>query len=93
MRSRWSRILAIGGVKATTWRVGLNQLPVAAAIRRGCRPGQIAAFRTRRIHLRPLTHARSADEVELIDLPRLYRGFLDIPAHLRVAKALWKPAA
>lgn len=75
-----SRILAIGEVKATTWQVGLNQLERLRHIRSllpvGALVGQpkLLLFSRQGFTIDLITEAGVSDELELIDLPRLYRG-------------------
>jgi hypothetical protein len=75
-----SRILAIGEVKAAGWRVGLNQLERLRHIRSLLPAGALAGppkllLFSRQGFTSDLTAAAGAsDEVELIDLPRLYHG-------------------
>ncbi len=75
-----SRILAIGEVKATAWQVGLNQLQrlrhirsllPAAAI--GGQP-KFLLFSRQGFTRDLIAEARTSEELELIDLPRLYHG-------------------
>jgi uncharacterized protein len=75
-----SRILAIGEVKATTWHVGLDQLQRVQHIRSLLPSGGDAGRAKLLLFSRAgftsdlVAHARTDDEAELIDLPRLYRG-------------------
>ncbi len=75
-----SRILAIGEVKATTWQLGLNQLerlrhirsllPAAALVRQP----KLLLFSRQGFTGELTAEASASEEVELIDLPRLYHG-------------------
>jgi uncharacterized protein len=75
-----SQILAIGEVKATTWHVGLNQLERLQHIRSllpsGAHAGAVKLLLFSRAGFTSdlIAQASSDDEVELIDLPRLYHG-------------------
>ena len=75
-----SRILAIGEVKATNWRVGLNQLERLRHIRSLLSVGAITdepklLLFSRQGFTHDLTaEARSSPDVALIDLHRLYHG-------------------
>jgi uncharacterized protein len=75
-----SRILAIGEVKATNWRVGLNQLERLRHIRSLLPANTITSGPKLLLFSRQgftpdlITEAGSHSEVELIDLPRLYHG-------------------
>jgi hypothetical protein len=75
-----SRILAIGEVKATTWQVGLSQLERLRHIRSLLPTAALAGqpkllLFSRQGFTSELTAGASAsEEVELIDITRLYHG-------------------
>lgn len=75
-----SRILAIGEVKATTWQVGQNQLErlrhIRSLLSADVLVGQpkLLLFSRQGFTSDLTAEAGTSEEVELIDLPRLYHG-------------------
>jgi hypothetical protein len=74
------QILAIGEVKATTWHVGRNQLErlhhIRSLLPAGAHAGPVKLLLFSRAGFTSdlIAQASVNDEVELIDLPRLYHG-------------------
>jgi uncharacterized protein len=72
--------LAIGEVKATNWRVGMNQLERLMHIRSllsaspATEPPKLLLFSRQGFTPDLAAEARSSHEVALIDLHRLYHG-------------------
>lgn len=73
-----SRVLAIGEVKATNWRVGLNQLDrlrhIQSLLPASANEPKLLLFSRQGFTVDLIAEAQSHSNVALIDLPRLYHG-------------------